>query len=139
MVMKQYMESLVELIKPGLAQEVILGDIQMARNRTIELFECPLGEVATAWAAETPDNINLGRFQRSIPLLVLLWRLRHGVNDGHHGLNSGLWVSGALHGITKEVDHPEVVEFWNHIISLPNAKEHATPLAGASVETGGEG
>lgn len=60
--------------------------------------------------------------------------LRNRVESGGYVLESAtMKVLGNVEGSW------EWVTFTARVISSPNVKEHAPPLAGASVETGGEG
>jgi hypothetical protein len=121
-IIRDYMVGLADLIKPGPSEKLVLGDLKVACQRSHELIHCDLGEVLSAWSQETPDNVNLGWLQRAIPLLVLLWRLSHGFDRCDHGIDRSGGEPGLLHGVAQEVNSPEVVEFWNHLLQfLPNA------------------
>jgi len=126
-VMRNMMEGLGDLVKPCLTQEFLSVDIEVIRQHIHELFECGLGECLTIWSEEIPENLHLGGRKRAIPLLVLAWRCLHGLDQPVQRVDSIAGDSSREHGGSQKVDPPEVVEFWNHLISFPNADVVAPP------------
>ena len=130
-VMRKTMEGLVDLIQPCLAEEFRAVDLEVLRQHLHKLFECSLGEVLTIWSEEKiPEDSHLIGSKRAIPLLVLAWRCLHGLDHRTQSVDGILGVASRSHGGHEKVDLPEVVGFWNHLISSPNATAQTPPDSG---------
>jgi hypothetical protein len=120
-VMRNVMQGLADLVKPRLTEEFLSVDLEVLRQHLHELFECGLGEVLSIWSEEKiSDNSHLIGSKRAIPLLVLAWRCLHGLDHPAQSGDVVLGVASGSHGGHDHVDLPEVVAFWNHLISSPN-------------------